>query len=292
MRVHLDCDNTFDIPGRDIDDALALVYLLKHPSVTVTGITTSFGNGAQSEVWEATTRLVDRLGLDGVPVRRGADGPGDRSSPASELIESYTQSASVRLLVTGSATNVVSAVRSSHGGIAEVVMMGGITAPLVIGGEVMDELNISCDADAVRMLLESGIDCSFVTGNLCLDAFLGNEEVATLTRALDAGGFGWMCPRVESWCEFLAARYGAFGFHPWDLIAAVFVTDPSMFKVERRRVDPASPALDIGRLPVDETSSPASTPDDSHDMPGVELGLPVSFDIATLFEHVVSVLAG
>ena len=42
--VVVDCDNTLGIPGCDVDDGTALIYLLGCPEVEIIGITTSYGN--------------------------------------------------------------------------------------------------------------------------------------------------------------------------------------------------------------------------------------------------------
>ncbi|HBC99873.1 MAG TPA: nucleoside hydrolase, partial [Lachnoclostridium sp.] len=42
--VVFDCDNTFGVKDCDVDDGLALMYLLGCPEVKVHGITATYGN--------------------------------------------------------------------------------------------------------------------------------------------------------------------------------------------------------------------------------------------------------
>ena len=50
----LDCDNTMGVPGRDVDDGLALLYLLGSPQVELLAVTCSFGNSTQEVVYRNT----------------------------------------------------------------------------------------------------------------------------------------------------------------------------------------------------------------------------------------------
>ena len=49
--ILFDCDSTLGIPGKPMDDALALLYLLGRPQeAQVLGITCTFGNGSDIAV--------------------------------------------------------------------------------------------------------------------------------------------------------------------------------------------------------------------------------------------------
>lgn len=58
MRVILDCDNTMGT-GADVDDGLALLYLLGHAGeVELAGITCTYGNSDIDTVYANTRRLA------------------------------------------------------------------------------------------------------------------------------------------------------------------------------------------------------------------------------------------
>src|SRR5699024_4635885 len=77
-----DCDNTMGVPGRDVDDGLTLLYLLGCPEVELLGVTCAFGNDTQEVVYRTTSGLLRAWGRADIPVLRGAEGPGNRASPA------------------------------------------------------------------------------------------------------------------------------------------------------------------------------------------------------------------
>ena len=86
--VILDCDNTMGLPGCDVDDGLALLYLLGSPGVRLLGVTCSYGNSAQEAVHRNTLRLLDQWGRRDIPVYRGSQGPGQLPSPAADFLRS------------------------------------------------------------------------------------------------------------------------------------------------------------------------------------------------------------
>ena len=71
----LDCDNTMGVPGRDVDDGLALLYLLGSPQVELLAVTCSFGNSTQEVVYRNTLDLLARWGREDIPVLRGGRRP-------------------------------------------------------------------------------------------------------------------------------------------------------------------------------------------------------------------------
>ena len=50
LRLIMDCDCTRGVPGCDVDDGLALMYVLGCPEAELLGVTCSFGNNAQDTV--------------------------------------------------------------------------------------------------------------------------------------------------------------------------------------------------------------------------------------------------
>src|SRR5689334_4626375 len=68
MPLLVDCDT-------GIDDALALLYLLGRPDVTVVGITTVFGNNTAAGAARNTRQVLALAGRSGIPVAVGAERP-------------------------------------------------------------------------------------------------------------------------------------------------------------------------------------------------------------------------
>jgi inosine-uridine nucleoside N-ribohydrolase len=80
--VILDCDNALGVPAADVDDGLALLFLLKQEDIALRGVTTCFGNAGLPAVMRATRRLFARFGLHALPLHAGASRAGEGGTEA------------------------------------------------------------------------------------------------------------------------------------------------------------------------------------------------------------------
>ena len=62
LRLIMDCDCTMGVPGCDVDDSLALLYVLDCPEAELLGVTCSFGNNTQDTIYRNTKRLLKEWG--------------------------------------------------------------------------------------------------------------------------------------------------------------------------------------------------------------------------------------
>ena len=173
-----DCDITMGLPGRDVDDGLALLYLLGCPEIRLLGITSTFGNSSIREVHPCLLSILEDLGRCDIPAYPGASreavaaaaSPGcspDRgearadSKAARFLAETAGASpGKVSILATGSPTNLLGAFRlypDFFRDVQQIVFMGGITEPLIINGRMMGELNFASDPEAALYALYAGL---------------------------------------------------------------------------------------------------------------------------------------
>ena len=81
-----DCDCTFGINGCDVDDGLALLYLLGDPEAEVLGVTTTYGNNTLEKVYENTKKFVKKIGHDELRVYKGGATPGETESEAAHYL--------------------------------------------------------------------------------------------------------------------------------------------------------------------------------------------------------------
>jgi inosine-uridine nucleoside N-ribohydrolase len=169
-----DCDITMGLPGRDVDDGLALLYLLGSPDIRLHGITSTFGNSSIEEVHPCLLTVLADLGRSDIPAYRGAsrdaiDAGG--SSPCGRDARADSDAARflaetvgnnpgrVSVLATGSPTNLLGAYRLHPGffnDVKQIVYMGGVTEPLMINGREMAELNFASDPEAAFYALYAG----------------------------------------------------------------------------------------------------------------------------------------
>ena len=56
------CLLTLGVPGCDVDDGLALMYLLGCPEAELLGVTATYGNNKIDVVWETMNRMLSELG--------------------------------------------------------------------------------------------------------------------------------------------------------------------------------------------------------------------------------------
>lgn len=180
-----------------IDDALALLFAVKHPQLDLRAVTCVAGNAALEQVLANTLKILDLAGADDIPVAGGAqrplieprrsashvhgsDGMADLALPESrreaarmhavELLRDVLSSSQSPVTIVGLAplTNIALLLRTHPEcipGIARIVIMGGAIA----GGNATAsaEFNIWHDPEAAAIVLGSGVPVTMYT----LDAF-------------------------------------------------------------------------------------------------------------------------
>ena len=213
--IILDFDNTMGVRGCDVDDGLALLYLLGNPErCRVLGSVHHVCGNAGIDVVDANTALSSR-NSGYIPVYRGAAGPGDTDTEAARFLAEACAAApgEISVLATGSTTNLAAAAARDEAffrNAADFTLMGGITESLVINGRIMDELNFSCDADATFALLASGAPVTIATAQNCLAAHVTRER---LSEAFTDGA--WLMGAIDYWFADMGERYAWDGFAVW-----------------------------------------------------------------------------
>lgn len=257
--IYFDCDNTMGLPGCDMDDGMALLYLLGQQRVQIKALSTSFGNSTIEKVHRNTERMFHELQLHHIPLKKGAPSPQQRKSEASIYLNTTIRhrKKQVKLLVTGSPTNIYAACRENEDifqYIDEMIFMGGITEPLIMGGKVMDELNFSSDPEAMHYLINCPVNKTIISAQLCLDAFFDEQKMDEILNNQHYPVFAYLQVPLKLWYDFISAQYQVPGFHVWDIVAAVYLTHPSLF--DRREVGITSTIDDLrtGFLRVDPGS--------------------------------------
>lgn len=297
-RVIVDFDNTMGLPGCDVDDGLALLYLLGCDDVQIEGVCTTYGNNTLAAVHENTQRLMGLFGMD-APLLRGADAPLARTSqqvgdalivadrpvhaidPASACADASrfiadaltAQPGALHILATGSTTNVGGAEVLRPGVLADaasITLMGGVTASLAINGRIMDELNLSCDPAATCLVLASGAPVAIATSQNCLPAFFTRADL------VDAFGEGsWLYRTCEQWFDTMDAAYDWSGWTCWDVVAAAFLVHPELFCDQMEQVTLYERFIGVGYLECGNANAPHAP-----------VNLPVIRDAAAFKQHV------
>lgn len=259
--VVYDCDNTLGILFSDVDDGLALLYLLaEDETVDLLGVTTTYGNSREEKVYGATCRMLRECGREDIPVIRGGDAPGQYDSAAADyLVEQANRyPGELCILATGSLTNLEGAFRKDPAffeKVKEIVLMGGITEPLVFSKNTMDELNFSCDPQASCDVLTRGKDVSVVTGNNCLKVLFTTKEYRRKLYSTHTPAGDFIRDKADLYAGLNEAVFGIEGFYNWDVLAAVYLCHPEQFEDGKRRYTLSTEDLKTGFLRADEQGS-------------------------------------
>lgn len=252
-KIVYDCDLTLGVPDCDVDDGLALMYLLGCPEAEVLGVTATYGNNKIEVVWETMNRMLGELGRTEIPTKKGGAARGDFQSDAAKfLVEMANQYAGeLSILATGSLTNLGGAYALDphfFEKVKEVVLMGGITEPLVFEKKVMDELNFSCDPEATAAVLTKGKHVSAVTGNNCLKVLFTKDEYKKRLFGTENPAAVYIREKTDYWFGYNEEDYGINGFYNWDVTAAVYLMHPELFQDQKSEFQITEQDLETGFL--------------------------------------------
>lgn len=236
-KVICDCDNTMSFPGRPMDDALAILYLIgSSDDIDLLGITCNYGNGTSSESYYSNSAMLSETGYSHIPVfagcEQGEDPVCDSARFIAEMAEEYA--GELIYLGIGSLGNLYGAYLIDENifeKIDQIVLMGGITEPLVIhGGTPLDELNFSVNAKAAATVLSKGHNISIITGNNCLPVSeLPKTEFLEKLCSSDNPAGMYIAQKCGYRFKTKEIVYGADSSYCWDVVAAAYINHPEKF---------------------------------------------------------------
>jgi inosine-uridine nucleoside N-ribohydrolase len=250
MRVLYDCDNTMGLPWREIDDGLALLYLLGRPDVDLIGVTTTFGNGSIDAVYPQTARMLRDLGREDIPVFWGAGAREQAPTEAARFLAETVAAApgEITLLATGPLGNLHAAAQLDPAffrNLKQIACMGGYLHPLRIGWRNLPELNLSADPEASYSILNTPCPVTLMNAHVCLQAPFGGRELRRArfwSRALRRV--------VRNWLVTFGLYCGVSVFYLWDLLPAIYVSEPDLFDENPVEVFSTVADLETGSLVV------------------------------------------
>ena len=183
MRIILDTDLAMGAPGSDVDDGFALALAHADPGISLELITTVNGNTDVESATILTAELARRLGIEGVPIVKGAAAafsrPDIRRTPAPHVAaladtlppptpgwaaveiarHVLANPGEITVVALGPLTNVAGALLlepAFASAVKEIVIMGGrfFSPPPVRG--MRGEFNVWVDPEAAAAVLRSG----------------------------------------------------------------------------------------------------------------------------------------
>ena len=241
-KVIIDTGPAIGCPFHDVDDALAMLYLLALPGeFEVLGVTPVGGNAPLRKTVPKAREVLAIAGRKDIPVYPGAKRASEIGRPTEAgrfLAEAVRESpGEVTVLAIGPLTNIATAgLRDpdffNH--VGRIVVMGGalqagygvpLVSPL--------EFNFWKDTAAAAAVLAAECEKVIVTMDLCLQVVFSRRELDALHSMRPRPAY-WLASKIEPWYRFNRAMPVPWkgGFVPWDVIAAVYLRRPDLFEVE------------------------------------------------------------
>ena len=258
--VIFDCDSTVGLPGKPMDDALALLYLLGRPrEVEILGITCTFANGTAAEVYRSTTALLREIGRTDIPLLRGAEsGEDPRTEAARFIVDAVNRRpGEISLVAIGSLTNLYGAYLlddALFGKVKEIVLMGGYTAPVRYHDFHLEELNFSVNPEAAACVLNKGKNISILTGNNTLEpSCLPKEEFLEKMRG-GSDAARYIADKCGYRFDAQGNRYGNPISYCWDVVATVYLLHPELYEDEYAHCFITEHGMHAGWLGVTEAA--------------------------------------
>jgi len=264
-KIIYDCDNTFGIQGCDVDDGLALLYLLGCEEAEILGITAAYGNSNIDAVHNNIRKMLKEIGREEIRAIKGGSCSGDYKSEASIFLADAAREnqKQISILATGSLTNLQGAYeydRDFFNHVKEIVLMGGITEPLVFAKKNMDELNLSCDPKASYNVLQHGKNVSVITGNNCLKVLFTRAEYCWRLCRSKQPVARYIRDETDYWFDDNQNHYGIPGFYNWDVTAAAYLMYPQLFNDHDMQFQLSTEDLQRGYLREQESGTVLKLP--------------------------------
>lgn len=229
-KLIVDFDCAINIKGCDLDDAFALLYLLSRRDVDVVLVTTSFGNTTEDNVYIATKKMFRDLNIN-VPLLRGGIDYDDAALKIKEIVNSIDD---VSILSLGATTNTKKALEFGMNPkrVKSFIAMGGITDLLHFNGKIMNELNFSIDYKSSNYVFKNLDNLNIITGNNCMaHRFLVEDDYKYESRFMK-----YLEDSLYRWTGEFFKIYKERELVLWDVIAALYFTNPEFFNVNKRKI--------------------------------------------------------
>jgi purine nucleosidase len=247
-------------PG--IDDALALLLLAAAPELDLLAITVTHGNTSQEKCLSNALKLVELLGIEQVPVARGAqeplvkelsvaeethgDGglgyavlPAPKVKPVQEsahdlIIRLVNENpGQITLLCVGPMTNIALALLKQPQiakKIKQIVAMGG-SIHYPGNSTPQSEYNVFCDPESYEIVVNAGVDFTLVPLDVTYQCLLTTQHIEQITLARPEIK-NFIKESTRFYIEFHAEYQGIQGCAINDPLAAAILIDPTL--VENR----------------------------------------------------------
>ena len=236
-KVIFDCDNMMGKVRWELDDGLALFYILGCSDLELLGITTTFGNGKIEKVMYHTKRLLKAIGREDIPLIKGAS---KKEEPPTDAARFFADKAAsnpgeITLLAAGPLGNLRGAIQIDPNffrNLKELIFMGGhIKHPFKMGNKELPDINLAFDLKATFGVLHAECPVNIINSEIC-------TQVPFTTAHLERVNF-FPETIIDLIKEFFSVYNKYFGLdliYIWDVLVPVLLTNPELFDENSVRI--------------------------------------------------------
>jgi len=246
-----------------VDDAMALLLILRSPELELEGVTTVFGNSTVDNCTRNALAVLELGGRPDVPVARGAHRPLLRAfrgkgytvhgenglgnvemplpkrepvgMPAARFIVEKVMAApgEISLVAVGPLANLALAARLEPrivDAVREVIIMGGAAT---VGGNASAaaEANIYNDPESASIVFSAGWPLTMVGLDVTLQVHIGPDYLDRL-KAAATPLTDFIIAITDFYSRNYLRRYGIRGFFVHDSSAVAYAIDPTLFETQ------------------------------------------------------------
>lgn len=265
-KVILDCDNTMGLENKDVDDGLALLYLIGREDIDLMGVTSVFGNSDVESCYKTTAEMIADCKLkDEIKEAKGAAEAGDYNTEAAEYLaktvaENKNQ---ITLIALGPLSNLYAAWKIDSDffkNLKELIVMGGITQKLKFGKNTLTELHLSSDPEAAAKVMQAEVPLTLMSNNLCLAARFGEKSWRRVNRSKNKNVRAYISDKISSWYEYSSEQIGLTGFYMWGVVSVVYMSAPEVYPYNKRKFSSSIEDLENGMIKTEATEERLQEP--------------------------------
>jgi inosine-uridine nucleoside N-ribohydrolase len=226
LPVWLDADPSVGLPGRDVDDGLAILQALRSDELAVRGLSTVFGNAALSDVDPIARALLTTWSPD-LPVHTGAAEASLAPTDASRALIAALEREALTVLALGPVTNVAAALQARPdlaGRVRELIVVAGRRPGQrfttgTVNPKGHRDLNFEQDPAAMELLLSMDLRIVLAPFEVSSKVWINEAWLAGLEGSEAAP----LLEPARAWLGLWREKYGVEGFNPFDALAVGYL---------------------------------------------------------------------
>jgi len=232
-RVIIDTDPAMGVPFRDIDDGLAILFLMASPEISLEAITINFGNVGAGRGARVANELLD-ICQKSIPVFTGAESKqqlGVENKAVEYMVDTVNKNpGEITLLAVAPLTNVATAMMLDDTfaeNLGELVIMGGSMNFGIFS--YFGEFNFHLDGMAASLVMNAPVPKTLITMDVISNAVF-RESHLDMLKGHGGAVHRYMVDSIGPWLRLnRKVFFKKKGFFPWDPVAAAYLVDRSLF---------------------------------------------------------------